>query len=529
MDEATLLIATGRDVFSALEAGAARHPDREFLVFEDASGAHARWTWEEARAISLLVAGRLVRDGVESGDRVHIHLPNRPEFLFVWMAAARLGASIVPTNPLSSVAELEYVLRHSAAVLSVTDHAGVEALASATGSTAHRWIDCDATSLLDDGPCDAPLPPLPSSHSELAVMYTSGTTSRPKGVRVTHENYLYAGEVVAHATGLTPDDRFLVVLPLFHANAQYYATLGTLVSGGTIILLHGFSASGYFDTAVRHRATVGSLFAAPIRMILAKRPTVAWRDNDLRLVLFAQNLTEDELDRWDALSGVSLLQIYGMTETIGPPVMNPLVGGRRDAIGRPSLGYAVRVVREDGSIAGLGEAGELQVHGVPGVSLMAGYLHDEQATQVAIVDGWLRTGDVVRREADGLLRFVDRRKDMIKRAGENVAASEVEAVLLEHPRVRDAAVVGVPDPVRDEQIIAFVVPDGGWGPDAASETMTAWCADRLAAFRVPSRIEVIDELPRTSVGKVKKTALRDIALAGGRPVDGVPSIGEVVT
>jgi carnitine-CoA ligase len=469
-------LTSGRTVFGLVEDGARAHPGRELVVF----GA-ATWTWQDALERIVATARFLIERGVGPGDRIHLHLTNRPDFLFLWFAAARIGASIVPTNPLSSADEVAYITGHARTKLSISD----------------------ADLPLPEPTAGHELPPPPTDETrELAVMYTSGTTSRPKGVIVTHAAYIYAGEVTARAIALRGDDRFLVVLPLFHGNAQYYCAMSTLVAGGTLILGASFSASGYFDLAARHRATVGSLFAAPIRMILAKRPTPAWKDNDLRLVLFAQKLSGGELAEWDEWTAAPLVQLYGMTETVGPPLMNPLESGRRDSIGRPTLGYEIRIVD-----------GELQIKGEPGRTIMAGYLDDPEATAATIQDGWLRTGDVVRRDADGFVRFVDRRKDMIKRAGENVAAGEVEAVLLDHPGVRDVAVVGVPDPMRDEQIVAYVVAADGHPP--AAEELIAHCARHLARFRVPSHVRQVDELPRTSVGKIRKVALREAWLAEG--------------
>jgi crotonobetaine/carnitine-CoA ligase len=338
-------------------------------------------------------------------------------------------------------------------------------------------------------------------------MYTSGTTSRPKGVRVTHANYVFAGESVAASLALGPDDRFLVALPLFHANAQYYSVMSTLVSGGTVILAARFSASRWVDTAIAHGATVGSLFSAPIRMILAQQSQPHWRANALRVVAFAQNITDDEAETWEREIGVPLLQLYGMTETIGPPIVNSLWGRRRhDALGRVVLGYRCRIVDPEGASVRAGKTGELEVEGIPGISLMAGYLKDPVATEATMRDGWLRTGDLVREDADGLISFVTREKDMIKRAGENIAASEIEDVLLAHPSVSDAAVVGVPDAMRDETIVAFIVTRDG---PVDEPGLREWCGYRLASFRVPEFFAGVETLPRTSVGKVQKQVLRD--------------------
>jgi carnitine-CoA ligase len=509
MRDADVLTVVGhRTVADVLRAGAERHPDRMLLVFDDLDGGLGQFTWEQVLEHSTTVAAALAGAGVLPGDHVHLHLPNRPEFLFHWFGCALRGAVMVPTNVVSSVAELEYILRHAGAVLSVTDADGMETVREArraAGLDGDVWR-CDA---LPSGGANGDDPAISdvAALTDLAVMYTSGTTSRPKGVRVTHANYVFAGESVAGGLGLVPDDRFLVVLPLFHANAQYYSVMSVLVTGATIVLASRFSASGWTDTAIRHGATVASLFAAPIRMILAKESQPHWRSHQLRVVAFAQNLTAAEYAAWGQNIGAPLLQLYGMTETIGPPLMNPLWGERRhDSLGRVVLGYRCRITDRDGDAVPQGQAGELRVAGVPGISLMAGYLKDPDATAETMGDGWLKTGDLVREDPDGLISFVTRAKDMIKRAGENIAAGEIEDVLMGHPAVLDAAVVGVPDAMRDERIVAFVVTTDG---DVDGEALRAWCVDRLARFRVPEFFAARTELPRTSVGKIQKQVLRE--------------------
>ncbi|MBB4662862.1 AMP-binding protein [Conexibacter arvalis] len=517
--ERRLSAVADRTVLDVLAAGAAQHPRRELLVFDEIGAGVRAFTWEEVLERSLGVAQLLAARGVGRGDRVHLHMGNRPEFLFTWFGCAALGAAIVPTNTLASPAELSFALEHSGAVASVTEADGEAAVREAAAALARapEIVVRERDGLLDPPPLDAGSPlragAAAAPDRDLGLLYTSGTTSRPKGVRITHANYVYAGEVVARNLRLSPADRILTVLPLFHANAQFYTTMGALVSRATLVLVSRFSASRVLGQAVAHRATVASLFAAPIRMILAQPRDPRWREHRLRAVLFAQNLTSAELAAWEEAVGAPLLQLYGMTETIGPPLMNPLDDVRRpDAIGRVTLGYTCRVVREDGAPAAVGEVGDLHVHGIPGLSLMRGYLDDEQATAEALQDGWLRTGDVVRVEPDGFLAFVDRSKDMIKRAGENVAASEVEHVLRAHPGVADAAVFGLPDPLRDEQIVAVVVPREE-GAQPAAQELIDWCAQRLARFRVPSRIALAEALPRTSVGKIQKHLLRDEWLA----------------
>jgi carnitine-CoA ligase len=367
--------------------------------------------------------------------------------------------------------------------------------------------------VVPDFPPDAPSPDFDagrvSPRDVAAVLYTSGTTSRPKGVLVTHANYLHAGTVVAKHLQVSPDDRWLVVLPLFHANAQYYSSMSALIAGASIAVMARFSASRWAQQAARHSATLASLFAAPIRMILGQPGSPTDAVNNLRAVIFSQNVTDSQLQQFESRFGAPLLQLYGMTETIAPPILNPLHGERRNmSLGQPTLGARLRVVDVAGHDVPAGTTGELLVHGRPGVTLMAGYLDDEDATAAALKGGWLRTGDNVRVDPDGYIHFVDRAKDMIKRAGENIAAGEIEAVVNAHPAVFECAVVGVPDELRDEAIKLFVVTKAGAA--ASQDEILAWCEERLAKFKVPSFIEFTDALPRTPVGKIRKDVLRNM-------------------
>ncbi len=342
-------------------------------------------------------------------------------------------------------------------------------------------------------------------------MYTSGTTSRPKGVMVTHANYLKAGATVADAIELQPSDRQFVVLPLFHGNAQYYSTMSALLRGASVALMDRFSASRYFDKCIEYDCTVASLFAAPMRMLLAQPTNPAHRDNLLRTVIFAQNLTEQQLSEWATRFNAPLCQLWGMTETMGPPLMNPLHGERRNrSIGKPIGDYRVSLVDENGDAVAAGEIGEITVSGIPGQTIMQGYFDNPQATADTIRDGWLYSGDSAYQDTEGYFHFVDRKKDMIKRAGENVSAGEVENVLLQHPAVFECAVVGVPDDIRDEAIVGVVVPHPGQAVEARE--LIEFCAERLASFRVPQQIRFEAALPKTSVGKIQKHLIRQALL-----------------
>ncbi len=502
-------------VASVLARAGSTRPDAPFLVtLSDAGIRTVSYAAMHARAEN---AARLLTElGLRAGDRIHLHLRNCPDFYDLWFGAARAGIVIVPTNPLSTADELRYVIEHADCRISIAEHDLIATVEDAVRGRSHQIFSrggpTQASGLQDireaiDRATTRPLPLLPSPVDPLGVLYTSGTTSRPKGVVVTHAAYARVGEVVAEHLRLRPEDRQLIVLPLFHGNAQYYSTMSALVTGASIALVERFSASRWSAQAEQLGATVASLFAAPIRMILAQPSSPSDRRHRLRVVMFAQNVTPEQLVEFETRFGCPLIQLYGMTETVVPPTMNPLFGERRNmSIGRPVLSATVRIVDPEGVDVPIGEVGELLVAGEPGWTMMAGYLNDPEATATTIRDGWLHTGDSVRADADGYLWFVDRRKDLIKRAGENVSTGEVERVLETHPAVFEAAVIGVPDPIRDEAVKAFVVLRQG--ATCTSDELIAWCAARLASFKVPSEVEFIDALPRTSVGKVQKHLLR---------------------
>ncbi|MDX1434105.1 MAG: AMP-binding protein [Gammaproteobacteria bacterium] len=509
--------AGARTLREVLEYRAQSAPDAPFLVFEDVD-AQTNVQYSYARFDSQVnrVANMLSSLGLKSGEKLNLHLANCVEFLLLWFAAAKIGAVIMPTNVAASADELEYLIDHSECRVIFTgpEHLDVAREVEARCRRVERIVVCgprqatpDCFDSLVASHSDAP----PASHcvaeDEVAILYTSGTTSRPKGVLVTNANYVYAGETVAKAMCLAPSDRHLVVLPLFHGNAQYYSTMSTLVTGASMVLSSRFSASRYFDQAIRHGCTVSSLFAAPMRMLLAQPRREALRENRLRAVIFAQSVTEQQLVEWRDRFAAPLLQLWGMTETMGPPLMNPIHYRRKNmSIGLPVMGYRVRLVDEDGAPVSRGETGQIVVAGEPGRTLMKGYFRNPEATRETIRDGWLWSGDNARQDDDGYFHFVDRAKDMIKRSGENVAASEVEAVILEHPCVFDCAVIGLPDAMRDESIVAVVVPVEG--EELEAEAVIEWCRQRLAGFRVPERVELRRELPRTSVGKIQKHLLR---------------------
>jgi crotonobetaine/carnitine-CoA ligase len=346
-------------------------------------------------------------------------------------------------------------------------------------------------------------------------MFTSGTTSEPKGVVLTQHNYAHVADTMSAIVGLRPEHRWLVTLPLFHANAQYYCIAPAIAVGASVALTSAFSASQWLRQARDLSATHASLFAAPIRMILARRPADAPAGR-LEHVWFAQNLGSQHYEEFAALAGCRPRQLYGMTETVAIVCADVSQPYRNDTIGPPVEGRRVVLCNpETEAEVPPGEPGELVLGGVPGADIFLEYLDDPAATSRSLVrhtDGtWFRTGDMVARAggsagSSGALRFVGRRDDVIKVSGENVSLTEVEATLAQAPGILECAVLGRPDPVRDMVPVAYVVPRDREHPPAVSD-LAAWAERNLAAAARPRDWHLIEALPRTSVGKVRRFKL----------------------
>jgi len=430
----------------------------------------------------------------------------------LWLAASRLGAWLVPADPESAARDVANQVRRVAPAVGVCAAARSDAYREGASGQVATVLPLaeDASDVAAGGPLDGPVvdPARVDPLDRLAVMFTSGTTSAPKGVVLTQATYATVADVMARAAALQARHRWHVTLPLFHANAQYYCFAPAIAVGASVALSAAFSASGWVRHARELGVTHASLFAAPIRMILARCPP---DEEPLHLehVWFAQSLGAEHHARFAGMVGVAPRQLYGMTETVAIVCADASEPARHDVIGRPVAGRRIRI-EQAGTGGPPDTPGELIVLGTPGVDLFTGYLDDEATTAKVFRETdegtWFATGDLVSEDVDGVLRFVGRVDDVIKVAGENVSLTEVEAAVAQAPGVLEAAVVAQPDPIRDVVPVAYVVARHPARPPTVAE-LDEWAVRNLTPAARPRAWTVIDELPRTSVGKVRRFRL----------------------
>jgi carnitine-CoA ligase len=512
-DQARTHTFSGTDVWDLVRMRAQRSAGQIAFVWHPYDGESPReWTYRGLAAEAAGLAAGLQRRGIGPGDRVLIHLENCPEFVISWYACAALGAVAVTTNTRSVADEMGYFCADSQPAFAITQPQFAEMIATCAPRLRLAVLDTRGddsfTSLADDPDEFTPRPPDPMA--AMSVQYTSGTTSRPKGVLWTHANALWGARVNAVHEDLHPSDRHLTYLPLFHTNALAYQVLASMWVGARFVLVPKWSTSRFWDVSMKHGCTWLSLMGLSHRALAAGATGEIPAGHCYRL--FGSGVCDTPID--DAY-GVKTVGWWGMTETISHPIAgNPYTPDHPLSMGRAAPEYQIAVVRDDGvTQVEPEETGHLLVHGTPGLSLFAGYLNQPEATADCYDEaGWFRTGDRVIVHADGYLTFADRAKDMLKVGAENVAASEIETVIMETRLVAEVAVVGRPDDRLDEVPVAFVVPAGN-GPTLADDIAAA-CARQLSDFKVPRAVYLVRALPRSTLSKVNKAELRKVAHTG---------------
>src|SRR4051794_40046237 len=506
-----------RTLSDLLDEQAGQYGDRTFLVYEDRQEQISELTYAAFRERVLRCAAGLAAEGIGEGDFVVVHLRNSPEILYAWFALARLGAVFVPSNIANTKPELEHIIGFTKATMAITEPELLEPVEQAIGALGlpTRVLvargEAGGHGRFDDlfGHGDQPPEADVRSDDVTELIFTSGTTRKPKAVMLTHANCLRAGLDAVHCLWLQDGERFLTALPVFHVNAQAMSLLGVLTIGGTLIVVQEFRATKFWEQVRRHEATQTCLVAMQLRTVLAQPPQEGEHDHSVRRLFFAINVTDAEKDAFEDRFGVTLINGYGLSEGMTLLTCSPIVGPRRwPSIGLPSPGRRLLLLDDEGNEVAPGEVGEIVAVGSPGRDIMLGYYKDEEATAAALRGDRLHTGDNAYADEAGYLYFFDRKKDMIKRAGENVSAIEVEWVLIDHPKVTEASVVGVPDDIRDEAVAAVVV---AVEPGAVTaEELIEYCRTRLSKFKVPTIVTFAEELPKTSIGKVRKDELRKL-------------------
>jgi crotonobetaine/carnitine-CoA ligase len=498
-----------------LASRARRDPRRPFLLFGETT-----WSWGSFEEAVQQAARMLSGWGLGRGAKLAVMAPNSDAYVLLFFALARLGAILVPINPELGVAEAAYILHHAEAdAVACTSHSLLVARQACAGmARPPRFLMIDGSS--EDVPTLRGLvesiPPgsLPGDigpEDICLILYTSGTTGFPKGVMHSQRNFALAGEGFVERMHLQPEDRLLCILPLFHINGLFYSLGGAVAAGASLVLAPRFSASGFWPLAAGSGATEVNILAA-VGSILARRPRSEFVPGHRLRKVYGAPITPEATEAFRDEFGVpTLIEGYGMTEIPGA-CNNPFLGPQKmGSIGRPALHpdhglrfAELRVADEEGREVAEGEVGELLAR-TP--ILMKGYYRDPEQTAAAFRDGWFMTGDLVRRDRDGFYYFVARKKDIIRRRGENIAGAEIDRVVGQHPGVAEAAAIAVPSDLGEDEILVAVVAKPGAA--LAAGDIARWCAERLAPAKVPRFVAFVEALPHTPTHRVAKFPLKN--------------------
>ncbi len=521
---------TGQNISKRLEHWAGVHPDKPLLIWEPKDGPGATWTYGEfLREVRRLGAGMAAR-GVKAGDKVVIHCDNCPEMVIAWYACVAIGAVGVTTNTRSVADEMAYFIEHTEAVAAITQPQFAALVTSCGPNLA--WVavtadDCGVAPTADLAGLDlVPLAELatdeagcPAGPSDplapAGIMFTSGTTSRPKAVVHTHANALWAARVGPTNISMRPDGVYVIFLPFFHVNAQSWSMWTTVLGcGATVVLQPKFSASRFWEVIAKYDVTHTSILPIVFNTVAGKEIP----PNKLEVGVFG--LIAPPIEQ---MMKCRIVPAYGMTETVTHATSAlPFEFIPPGSMGRPTPGYEMLVVDTDtGEILDDGRVGELWVRGTRGIQLFLEYYRNPEANASSFTDdGWFKTGDRVRMGEGGAIFFSERDKDVLKVGGENVSAKEVEDVCRRVAGIADVAVVGRSHPMLDTVPVAFVIRR----PDAAdAETMEREILEvtraNLSDFKAPRAVYFVDDFPRATLDKIAKNKLRDQAEAMPAPPD----------
>ncbi len=520
-------------------------PDKEFL-FDHGGGrvfTYSEFEREVQRAADLLLSL-----GARKGERVSLFLTNSVEYFISYFACFRIGAWAGPVNALLKSQEVEFVINDSGASIAVTQPdllpvleearkrlpalrnvvavvgeqwsvqqgSGVRGQGSGVSEQTHERRAGDESTGIDSKDKEANQRTKDKGQrtkdnltpaDEAVIIYTSGTTGKPKGVLLTHGNFLSNAREIAEWLRLTESDRALMIMPLFHVNALMTTGLAALWVGGSVVLAPRFTASHHWEIIERYKVTYFGSVATMLSMLINSYPQGAPQGTDISSLRFAlcgsAPVPVEVLKRFEALFHFPVIEGYGLSESTCRSTFNPIDRRRIGSVGLP-IGNEMKVFDDRDRELPFGQIGEIVLRGS---NIMKGYYRNESATREAFRSGWFHTGDLGYRDADGFFYVVDRKGDMIIRAGENIYPREIDEMLYQHTAIKDAATIGIPDPLYGEEVKSFVVLKEG--ASATEEEIIAFCRERLADFKCPRRIEFLEEIPKGPTGKLLK---RELAL-----------------
>ncbi len=489
------------NVFAAFEETAARTGAAEFLSYPPTG---VTLSYGQALGEGEALKARYRAAGYGHGHRVALLLENRPEFVLHWLALNALGAAVVPVNPYYRKRELEHLFAHSGADLAIVL---AERLDEVRAAAVYPVAAAGDIPLASSAP---PSAGEPGPDSLCGLLYTSGTSGEPKGCLLDNDYYLAMGDWYVSQGGMCAveagGERLLTPLPLYHMNAMACSFMAMVISGGCLIQLDRFHPASWWEDVARSGATIIHYLGIMPAILLSLDTSPAERDHHVRFG-FGANVEPRHHATFEARFGFPLIEAWAMTETgAGACIaanLEPRHTGTR-CFGKPET--CETKIAEDGEFLVRHSEAEPRKH------FFAGYHKDETVTEAAWADGWFHTGDVVHEGEDGSLHFVDRRKHVIRRSGVNIAALEVESVILELDWVAQAAVVPAPDDLRGEEVMACIVPDEGAPRDeAAAHRVCEWCRTQLAYYKSPGWVAFREALPLTATQKVRKADLRVVA------------------
>jgi acyl-CoA synthetase (AMP-forming)/AMP-acid ligase II len=514
-----------------LEARVERHADKDFL-FSEADGRVFSYKGfaEEVERLADLLASL----GVQKGDRVSLFLTNSAEYLFAYFACFRLGAWAGPVNALLKPQEIEFIIANSASSVVITQEslyariAEVPAVVSGHCSVVSKqwpvaggqWSVVSSQAGVGSREAEEaqvtpsplhpftppPWPPLTTA-DEAIIIYTSGTTGKPKGVLLTHGNLLTNAVEIAEWLQLTPDDRSLMIMPLFHVNALMTTGLAALWVGASIVLAEKFSASRHWQMVAKYGVSYFGSVATMLSLLNHTYPQGIPEGCDTSRLRFAlcgsAPVPVEVMKTYESLFDCKVIEGYGLSESTCRSTFNPIDERRKvGSIGLP-IGNQVKIFDDDDRELAPHQVGEIVLRGA---NLMKGYYQNDEATARAFRSGWFHTNDLGYRDEEGFFYIVDRKSDLIIRGGENIYPREIDEILYQHAKVKDAATIGVPDPLFGEEVKSFLVLKDG--ESASEEEIIAYCRQQLADFKCPKSIAFLDDIPKGPTGKLLKKELR---------------------